>query len=275
MKIPILTYHSLDIHGTGYASNDLVAFAHDLEQVHASGYEVLPLSRVVDLWLGDRAALESRRIVALTCDDGSDFDYRDLPHPVAGPTRSILNVLKDFRGSRRAPSFAPSVTSFVIVSPQARDTLDRTCLIGRGWWGDDWWQPAVGTGLMEIASHGWDHNHESLPEGRFPGVPRGNFAFIDNDEIADYQIAQAAEFLRARAPNPGAGLFAYPYGKANAFLARDYFPRRAEAIGVKVAFADKPEPLHPGSDRWQMPRYVFKRDWNTPEGLRAVLAESG
>ena len=275
MRIPILTYHSLDIHGPGYGDNDLVAFAHDLERIYASGFEAMALSKVVDLWLADRKALAGRRVVALTCDDGSDFDYRDLPHPVAGTTRSVYNVLADFRAAARWPRAAPSVTSFVIVSPRARATLDRTCLIGKGWWGDDWWKPAAASGLMEVASHGWDHNHESLPPDDFPGVPRGNFDAIDNDALADYQIAQAAEYLRAHAPNPGLALFAYPYGKSNPFLAGDYFPRRGEALGIRAAFADNPEPLHAGSDRWQMPRYVFRRDWRTPEGLQKVLDAAG
>ena len=275
MKVPILTYHSLDIEGNDYGTNNLVAFASDLEQISSNGFRILPLSTVVDLWLTNPAELESRRTIALTCDDGSNFDYHDLPHPVAGQQRSIINILKDFGGSTGSRQPVPCITSFVIVSPQARTTLDQASLIGRGWWSDEWWNPAIATGLMEIANHSWDHNHENLAEGEFPGVERGTFASIVTDPLADYQIANASDYLHRNFPNPGAGLFAYPYGKSNAFLASEYFPRRAGEIGVKAAFADNPEPLHAASDCWQLPRYIHRSDWKTPSDLQRILDDAG
>jgi hypothetical protein len=273
MKIPILSYHALDIGGTGYADNDLVAFASDLETIHAMGFEVMALSRVVELWLDSPEALESSRVIALTCDDGSDFDYHDLPHPVAGTQRSMFNALRDFRG--RHPGAQPhlSLTSFVIVSPEARRTLDRTCLLGRGWWNDDWWRPAIASGLMEIGSHSWDHNHDTLPADGFP-ARRGTFETIDNDSLADLEIAGAQAHLAREAPNAADSLFAYPYGETNAFLVEDYFPRRAEAIGVRAAFTERAGWLDEQANRWKLPRFMFRRDWRSPEALEELLSQA-
>jgi hypothetical protein len=275
MKIPILTYHSLDIRGTTYAESDLAALASDVEQITVRGFRIMPLSTIVDLWL-ERSPELDQPIVGLSCDDGSDFDFHDLPHPVAGVQRSVLNTLRDFRASTRGTSQPSlSMTSFVIVSRSAREQLDKTSLIGRGWWNDDWWEAAIASGLMEIANHSWDHNHISLEEGDFPGVARGTFGSISTDELADYQISQAAAHLMRFARNPGAALFAYPYGDSNDFLVRDYFPRRGHEIGVKAAFGDSSEVLHEGSSRWMLPRFIYRRDWSSPEGLGAILDQAG
>ena len=274
MKIPILTYHSLDIAGADYANNDLVAFDSDLATITAMGFEVMPLSRLVDAWLSDPGSLRTCRPIALTCDDGSDFDYRDLPHPIAGRQRSMLSILRDFRESNPGAQPHLSLTSFVIVSPQARATLDTTCLIGQRWWNDDWWRSAVASGLMEIASHSWDHNHESLPPGLFPDIARGSFANISTEALANYEIALAQAHLARAAPNPGLALFAYPYGEASSFLAASYLPRRAGDLGIRAAFTDRRGFLEEKSNRWELPRLVFRRDWKDPAGLQRILEQA-
>jgi len=273
MKIPILSYHSNHIDGNDYRDNDLVALANDLEQIEASGFRILALAEVLDLWLARSRQLDAPTI-ALSCDDGADFDFRDLPHPVAGTQRSVLNILRDFRAARPSSQPGLSVTSFVIASPAARAVLDRTCLIGTGWWTDDWWKEAAHTGLMDIASHSWDHNHHTL-EGQGPaGIERGTFESISSDALADFEIAQASDYLWKVAPNRGARLFAYPYGEANEFLVTDYLPRRAKALRIDAAFTTDPEPLHIHSNRWAIPRYMFRRDWRSPEDLQRILDEA-
>ena len=274
MKIPILSWHALDIGGNAYAENDLVAFATDLETVNDMRFEVIALSKLIDLWLREPDSLEARRVVALTCDDGSDFDYQDLPHPTAGMQRSMLNTLRDFRDRHPGAQPGLSLTTFVVVSPEARTQLDRTCLIGKGWWNDTWWRPAIDSGLMEIGSHSWDHNHETLPPGRFPAVRRGTFETIDTEVLADFQIALAQSHLRHAAPNPAQSLFAYPYGETNAFLVEDYFPRRGVGISVKAAFTERAGWLTRESNRWKLPRFMFRRDWREPDGLRQLLSEA-
>lgn len=271
MKIPILTYHSMAIDNNEYSGNDHVALAQDLELIHQLGFKVMPLFEVVDRWLHDSRSLDSQKIVALTCDDGPDFDFHDLPHPGAGMQRSMLNILKDHKS--RHGNIDAHLTSFVIVSPEARTILDRTCMIGLKWWNDDWWSDAVASGLMGIGNHSWDHNHDSLTYASFEEVERGTFKSVDNYGIADYQIRQAAEYLKVKVPNPSAALFAYPYGKSNEFLAAEYLPLHGTSVGLKAAFADDAVPMTSSSNQWRLPRFVFRRDWKTPEDLQKLLQD--
>jgi hypothetical protein len=283
MKIPILTYHAMSVHGNSPENNDLVALARDLERICDEGLEILPLHEVVRSWIADFEGLRGRKVVALSCDDGSDFDFLDLPHPTWGTQRSVLNILRDLRRDRPSTQPGLHVTSFVIVSPEARTRLDETCMIGKGWWTDDWWRPAIESGLMGIANHSWDHNHESLGEHGLPGVARGTFKSIDSREGADFEIAQAERFLRRKAPNNSSGLFAYPYGERNDFL-EDYFEARARWRALRpaswrgprfvAAFTTDAACLSRGDLRWRLPRFVCGRDWKSPDELRRILDEA-
>ena len=271
MRIPILTYQPMYIHGTGYATNHLTALASDLQQLTDAGFRVVALRTLVDAWLEQRLGELEGKLVALTSDDGADFDYRDLPHPGAGTQRSAINVLRDF--AARNPGRQPGlhITSFAIVSPEARAALDKACMVGLGWWSDDWWPEAVRGGLMHIASHSWDHNHDALPESFSLGVPRGTFSCITSARLADHEIRKAAEYLRRHADNPGAALFAYPYGEANAYLAEEYLPSHAAEMGIRAAFTGRAGFWEPQSDRWEIPRFVCGRDWTSPGELGALL----
>src|SRR5947208_10619227 len=135
VRIPVLTYHATNVFGNDYGSNDHVALQQDLRAIHALGFTVVPASDVVAALVQGNEHRPERAIV-LTMDDGSDFDYRDLPHPTWGMQRSMLNVLRDFHAQLPGAQPALHATAFVIVSPEARRELDRTCLIGRGWWRD-------------------------------------------------------------------------------------------------------------------------------------------
>ena len=206
------------IAGNDYANNDLKALAADLRQVTQAGFRIMPLRSIVDLWLGNRGAELNGKLVALACNGGADFDYLDLAHPTAGAQRSILNTLRDFAAEHPGKQDRLNITSFVIASPEARAVLDRTCMVGKGWWTDGWWKAAIESGLMHLGNHSWDHNHETLQDSFAPGVRRGTFLNIDSKERADYEVRQAAAYLAAHAPNPGAALFAYPYGQSNRYL---------------------------------------------------------
>lgn len=269
MQLPILTYHSMKIHGCEYANNDLVALAADLEEIHRCGYRIVPLRTVIDTWLTRPSFAGDDKMVALSCDDGGDFDFFDLPHPTAGPQRSVLNSLRDFRA--RNPGAGAHITSFVIASPEARRELDRTCMIGKGWWTDSWWRDAIASGLMHIGNHSWDHNHDTLPERFRHGVASGTFSSISTQRLADLEIRCARDFLCEGAPNPGNALFAYPYGESNDYLTGDYFPRFAGELGIVAAFTDCPGYLGPESHRWKIPRFMFGRDWRSSEQLRDIL----
>ena len=263
------------IEGNDYGHNDLVAFAEDLRFLDAWGYEIQPLHALVDAWLTAPETLENRRLVALTCDDGSDFDARDLPHPVAGMQRSILGHLREFRARHPERQTGLHVTSFVIVSREARDQLDKACMVGRHWWNDDWWAEAIASGLMGIANHSWDHNHDLLSGLPRPDCKHGDFASVDREEVAEFEIGAASERLRRDAPGPSARLFAYPYGETNPFLLEEYFPQHAKRIQVDAAFTTVAEPWTNASSRWTLPRYVFRRDWSTPRELKQLLDAAG
>ena len=79
---------------------------------------------------------------------------------------------------------------------------------------------------------------------------------------------------RGHSPNPAAGLFAYPFGEANDYLADEYFPRNAERIRVTAAFTASPAPMTQHSNPWRLPRYVFGKDWKSSRGLQRILDES-
>jgi peptidoglycan/xylan/chitin deacetylase (PgdA/CDA1 family) len=276
MRIPVLTYQPMYIHGNEYATNHLKALASDVRQLTDAGYRVVALRTLVDAWLDGRSGELEGRIVALASDDGVDFDYRDLPHPTAGLQRSALNVLRDFAAENPGRQPGLHITSFVIASPKARTALDAACMLGKGWWSDDWWPEAVRSGLVHIASHSWDHNHGALPDSFSLGVPRGTFFPIASPALADHEIRKAAEYLRGRADNPGTALLAYPYGEANAYLVEEYLPARAAELGLRAAFTARAGFWEPQSERWEIPRFICGRDWDSPEGLRALLdAASG
>ena len=51
-RLPILTYHGVNIAGNAYDGNDHVAFAADLELIHRLGLRIVPVHWVVDQLLG-------------------------------------------------------------------------------------------------------------------------------------------------------------------------------------------------------------------------------
>lgn len=271
--IPVLTYHALNITGNDYATNDHIAFASDLELINRLGWSIRPLHHIVDCLFHNGGSLPDKTI-AITFDDATDFDFDDLPHPTAGMQRSMLNIMRDFaaRHSEAQPDL--HATSFVIASPEARAAMDRACIIDRNWMKDSWWPEAVASGLMGIANHSWDHNHECMERVAQRNQEKGNFFCIDTETDADAQIRQAAVFIATRAPNPSVALFGYPYGHVNEFLSKDYLPRQAnsERPFVKAAFGTEAGMMTAASDRWNLPRYVCGWHWKSSEALEEILS---
>ncbi len=271
MRVPILTYHSNNISGNDYASNDHVALAADLRLIHRRGLRIVPLARVVDVLLGEAPEAEVDRAVAISFDDGSWFDWHDLDHPTCGPQRSFAGILRDFATSTGA---AAPATSFVIVSPQARATLDRTCLIGAGWWGDDWWPHASREGLISIESHSWDHNHHTLPHTVQRDQAKGGFTSIDTHTDADAEIRQASDWLDAHCAPHRTGLFAFPYGESNPYLVEEYLPGCASEHRLRAAFDTEPRPVERSSHRWCLPRFVCGRDWRSRDEFASLIEKA-
>ena len=271
MRIPVLTYHAVNISGNDYANNDHVAFAADLRLIDDLGLRIVPLHWVVDRLLGDeRRALEG--CVALSCDDGSDFDWSDLEHPAYGRQRSLYNCMLDFsreRGADAQPDL--HLTCFVIASAEARSHLDRVCLANRGWMSDRWWRPALDTGRVAIENHSFDHNHAAIPQPGLLGMERGSFHPVDNRQRADAEIAEAARTIDAVIAPRRTSLFCYPYSHVNEYLRGEYFPRFGAEIGMRAAFGDGAAPVSESSDRWNLPRYICGHHWKSPDELRAIL----
>ena len=277
MKIPVLTYHAMNVGGNDYANNDHVALASDLRTLTRAGFTVEPLRSVVDRLLRGEDGAPGRRL-ALSCDDGSDFDYRDLEHPTHGAQRSMINVLRDFQREQPGAQPALHITCFVIVSPEARSELDRTCMIGHGWWNDDWWAEAVASGLAGIANHSWDHHHGTLATAPFAHAALGTFRSVASDEVADHEILRAQQHLLRTVPNDAARLFAYPFGECNDFLVDSYLPRleaREPERAPLAAFTTEPGHVREDSPRWRLPRFVCGDHWKSPGELGAILADAG
>lgn len=272
--VPILTWHSMSVGGAEYSTNDHLAFREDLERIHRAGLRIVPLHAIARA-LREGALDSLAGCVGLSFDDGSDFDFHDLPHPTQGPQRGMTRLLADFR-ARHGDHAQPGLhaTAFTIVSPAAREELDRTCMIGCRWWNDDWYAAAEASGLVAVESHGWDHNHVSLG-ATATTAPRGTFDIREAVE-AEAEVGHAAEVLRRLRGRGGEVLFAYPYGPAPEFLAAEWLPRHGDAIGIGAAFcAADARPVSRGESRWRIPRYVFGDHWKRPEELEAILRDAG
>ena len=207
VRIPILSYQAMRIAGNDYDSNDLKALASDLRQVTAAGFRIVPLRDVVEAWIRNRGSELNGKLVAFVCNAGGDFDYLDLPHPTAGMQRSVLNTLRDFAAEHPGKQARLNITSFVIASPQARDGAGFDLHGGQGMVDRRVVAAAIDSGLMHIANHSWDHNHETLPDSLSPGVDAAPFSPSTRKELADREIGQAADYLRAARAQSGDGAF--------------------------------------------------------------------
>ena len=275
-RIPILTYHALNIEGNNYLGNDHAAFREDLRLLTALGWQIIPLAEIVQLLI-DPHAVWPVKCAAITFDDGTNFDFEDLPHPSAGLQRSMLNIMRDFTIAHPQAQPTMHATSFVIASKDARETMDRTCILGRGWMRDNWWPSAVASGFFHIANHSWDHCHDSLAHIVQRDQLKGTFAGVDNIADADAQIKVAAESIGRVAPNPGVSMFAFPYGIANPYLLEEYLPQQAETGGgqfVRAAFSTEPAPVTRDTNRWWVPRYVCGHHWKSTDELKAILRDA-
>lgn len=265
-RVPILTYHGCNVNGLDYATNDHVALAADLQQLRELGYRIVSLRDIAEWVIGLRGELPFP-CVGLCFDDGSWFDWFDLPHPHWGTIPSFRTILGDAARS----GMPVHATSFVIVSPQTRAELDRTCMIGQGWWTDVWWADAERDGLIAIESHSWDHNHDTLAVAPLPGKPAGRFDVIDDPREADAEIRDAAHFLNRFRPTPRPALLAYPYGQTSRYLSECYLPERIDHHHTLAAFTTVPEPVTRQHNRWLLPRYVCGWHWKSVEQLQTEI----
>jgi len=253
-----------------YAENDHLALASDLVTISQLGFSVIPLSRVVDWHQGEISDAEVSRSVAITWDDGSWFDYYDLDHPSCGMQRSMTNILRD-SAQQNGSSRAPHATSFVISSPEARHSLDKSCMIGKDWWGDQWWLDAVSSGLVDVECHSWDHVHPELEQVAQRNQEKGDFKAVNNFADADIQFRRAGDYIGQVLNGKRPTLFAYPYGSASSYVVSEYLPKHRAEHGFRAAFTTGARAVSKTDNVWLLPRYVFGHDWTSPRGLEELL----
>jgi peptidoglycan/xylan/chitin deacetylase (PgdA/CDA1 family) len=269
--VPVLAYHANNVTDDSYAGNDHRALATDLRLLHEAGWRCVTLDAVLDWQEGQGTADALERCFAVTFDDGSDFDFRDIDHPTCGLQRSLFNVLGDFSGATGAPA---SAASFVIASPDARVRLDERCLVGRGWWNDDWWAEANASGVLTIECHGWDHLHPVLDEVAQRDGLAGDFRRVDTLEDCRRQLRDAASLIARLAGGRRPRCFAYPWGQYSDYLVQDYLPSRREEHGFRAAFTTGPGVVRRSQDRWRLPRLVCGEAWRSPEELLSLLVDA-
>ena len=270
MKIPVLTYHSMNIDGNSYAQNDHLALASDLVTINKLGFNVIPLGTLVDWHQGMLPDDEVSQTVAITFDDGSWFDFYDLDHPTFGLQRSMFNILQDHNG-RTNPNRQVHASSFVISSPKARSSLDKSCMIGKDWWGDQWWLEAESSGLMSIECHSWDHVHPNLESVAQKDQIKGDFSQVNSFSDAEIQFARAAEYIGSVLGGDRPSLFAYPYGQASQYAVANYLPNYQSSHQFRAAFTTRPKAVSRTDNIWLLPRYVCGQDWNSPRALENIL----
>ena len=275
MTVLVLAYHSHNIAGNEYATNDHVAFASDLETITAAGARIVPLDEIVSVIHAGVDAVEGT-LVGLTLDDGPIFDYADFTHPKFGPQRSILNIMRDFT-ARHGVKAQPRMhaTSFVIASPDARRAMERSPDCGftflEDWLSDGWWGRAAASDMMAIGNHSWDHVHPAVDKVAIASDVRGDFSRVDKPADAEREIRQASQYINARVAGR-CDMFAYPYGHVNDFLLHEYLPKRQGEHGMRAAFGTGGRAVHPGDPVWNIPRAVCGYHWTSPAGLEALLA---
>jgi len=276
MKCIVLTYHSHNIAGSEYGTNDHVSLAADIELLHRLDAEVAPLSAIVKaIASGELAENNDRALVGITFDDGPVFDIDDFVHPAYGPQRGFLNILRDFRAARgNAALPGLHATSFVIASPAARKAMEVSPASGYefvdDWLSDAWWSRAIASGLMDIGNHSWDHVHHAVAEAAIASAERDNFAVVDNFVDADRQIRGAADFIKAKTGRRSE-FFAYPFGHVNDYLATEYLPEHGPALGLRAAFGTGGA-VENGTSIWSIPRVVCGHHWRTPAELERLVA---
>jgi len=285
MKIIILTYHSHHVLGPHYQDNDHIAFPQDLELITSAGYRIVSLGSIVSALEAHQSGqllaqdFQDMRYVGLTFDDGPIFDVENFTHPSYGFQRSFLGAMRDFAAThagRRQPEL--HATSFVIASREARRIIESTLdkeytFLTSGSLSDEWWGPAISTGLIAIGNHSWDHLHPALPAVAHSKQARGDFREVTTVEDADRQILRAAQYIAERTHGKAAPLFAYPFGQHNEFLTNQYFPnaRKTGKIDLRAAFTADPIPLTGDENIWSLPRYVCGHDWKSPAELLRIL----
>lgn len=269
----VLCYHSHNISGADYSTNDHVAFREDLETLTRLGLRIVPLTEIVARMKEGRGGAE---LVGLSFDDGPVFDYEDFSHPAYGPQRSFFNIMRDFI-ARHGGDAQPGMhaTSFVIASPGARGAMERADECGytylEDWLNDRWWRDAAASGILDVGNHSWDHVHGAPQSVVVTSGKRGDFTVVDNDRDAASEIEAANEYIEGMTEKR-CTLFAYPFGHVNGYLTKQYFPQHGHRFGLEAAFGTGGRRILRSDSVWDIPRAVCGHHWRSSDQLVALLS---
>ena len=262
MQIPVLTYHSTNISGNDYHTNDHIALRSDLNTIAQLGVSILSAHDLVKWIKGELVLDDKKKYTVLTFDDGIMLDYLDWQHPHHGFQSSFYNLLKAHEDYSHG-------TSFVIASPKDRKILETTCMGGYSIWSDDWWQAAEDSQLISIENHSWDHLHETLETVAQKDNLKGNFKNIMTFDDAQQQIQQSSTYINSQLKNKKTRLFAYPCGDYNSYLVDEYFPKQQDEI--IAAFSCEPFHASKQSNIWKIPRYMCGLHWKNDSEFRKII----
>jgi len=259
--VPILTYHSQNITGNTYSSNDRQALAADIQAISQAGLQVISLAHFVDWLSGNLPAAFARNSVVLTADDAPIFDYEEVEYRDFGCQTPIRSILRNSNAH---------ITLFAIASTQAREEIGEDALGNGSFMTNRWWREADQSSWAAIENHGWDHSHPAVSE---PVGGAGTFFGVSDYESCDQQVTKAAGSIAAvtgRRPD----LFAYPYGESSDYLRNAYLPENKNEHGMRAAFSTTPKHASRDSNRWDIPRFICGRDWNSPAGFEKILDQA-
>lgn len=265
----VLAYHSQNVTGGSYETSDRQAFAADLALLRELKVTVVSAMHLVKCLRAGAFRSLPERCVVLTMDDAPLSDFCETSNPPhAGQDSMLTSLRKQHRRIFGFPVGRPDfvATAFAIASPEARRQLSAAT--GMAWFTDSWWRAAQQSGYLDIGNHSWNHVHPELEEMASQPHLKAAFHRVDSTAEADHQIVEASRSIRSITGNDAAGLFAYPYGRTNDFLVREYLPRQQTVIG---AFTTEPRPVTESTGIWEIPRFVCGDSWKTREQLRSLL----
>lgn len=258
----VLCYHSYRREADSYNKNDFIALGEDLDNIKELGIPVSSALNIAQALQGHIPWENVAGSIAITFDDGAILDYCDFITSSGKEYPALYQHLT----RHNAPA-----TSFVIASPNARHILETKSLNGEAMLSEHWWSPAT-AGLIDVGNHSWDHNHTDLPWPHPMHVKKGSFFEIKTEESADWEVSLAQTYIKnssGREPK----LFAYPYGDVSEYLRDEYFPARAEKIGLLGAFSTGGQLVTPTTCRWEIPRFVCGNHWKHPSGLIELVLD--
>ena len=262
MQVFVLTYHSTNVYGNTYQSNDLIAFKNDLDLFKDLNVEIISTYKLIE-WMKGLSKLDpNKKYVVLTFDDGCELDFYDWEHPTHGFQQSFYSSMKAYDKEIHA-------TSFVIASKEVRTVLADTCTAGYEIWGDKWWQEAENTGCIGIENHSWDHLHTTLSTVKQQDNIKGDFTKVVSFSDANAQIEDASNYINSQIIKKKVSLFAYPYGHYNDYLTQIYFQNEQDEM--LAAFTCDANPVTQDANLWKIPRFVCGLDWKTSSDLKNIL----